>query len=268
MPYEYIALQRDADNRGIVTLTLNRPESHNAMTPSMGEEVTRAIAEVRQDPEARVMIVTGAGRSFCSGGDLGMLARDSGVEGATGPSMGETPRQFYDQFLSLRNLPVPTIAAINGPAIGAGLCLALACDLRVAASGATMGMTFVRVGIHPGMGATYLLPSLVGTAKAFELFFTGRIFDATEALSYGLVNRVVPRPGLLEDVGALAAEIAASAPIAVRTLKESIYRMMNPGLEQALEFESRQQAATFATADAKEGVKAIMERRKPKFRGK
>jgi enoyl-CoA hydratase/carnithine racemase len=267
MLFQYITLERDEQERGVVTLTLNRPDSHNAMTPDMGEEVTLAIAQVRDDPDARVMIVTGAGKSFCSGGDLGMLARDSGLEGATGPSMGDTPRQFYDRFLSLRSLPVPTIAAINGPAIGAGLCLALACDLRVAAAGATMGMTFVRVGIHPGMGATYLLPSLVGTAKAFELFFTGRIFDATEALSYGLVNRVVARPRLLEEVGALASEIAASAPIAVRTLKESIYRMMNPGLEQALEFESRQQAATFATLDAKEGITAIIERRKPRFRG-
>lgn len=268
MSHETITLERHDENPGVVTLVLNRPGALNAMTPAMGAEIVGAVDELRADDSVRVLVVTGAGKAFCAGGDLSMLARDAGVGGAQGPTMGASPREFYDRFLSLRKLPFPTIAAINGPAIGAGLCLALACDLRVAATRATMGMTFVKIGIHPGMGATFLLPSIVGTAAAAELFFTGRTIDAAEALRLGLVNRVVEGERLLEEVRGLAAEISSSAPVAVRMLKESIYVRDDRALDQALEQESRQQAATFLTADAREGITAAMERRKPRFEGR
>src|SRR5262249_50823748 len=143
-------------DNGIVTLAFNRPESRNSMTPAMGDEVVRAVEELRADATARVVVLTGSGKAFSSGGDLGMLARDAGVTSAPdAPSMAGSPRDFYKRYLAIHSLPMPTIAAINGHAIGAGLCIALACDLRIAVADAKMGMTFAKLGIHPGMGGTY-----------------------------------------------------------------------------------------------------------------
>jgi enoyl-CoA hydratase/carnithine racemase len=266
MKDELITVERD--ERGFAVLALNRPDALNSMNPAMGEQLERAVEELRRDEDLRAVVLTGVGKAFCAGGDLSMLARDAGAEGIDEEGMGATPREFYDRFLSIRRLPVPTIAAINGPAIGAGLCLALACDLRVAASGATLGMTFVRVGIHPGMGATFWIPTLVGVAMAWELLFTGRLIDAAEAHRIGLVNRVVTRDHVLEEARALASEIALAAPVAVRLLKETLRGSLDEGLERALEMESRQQARTFQTEDAREGIAALMERRSPKFRGR
>lgn len=266
MAYEHIQISRD---EGIVTVAFNRPETRNSMTPAMGDEIIRAVEEIRADPSARVFILTGSGKAFSSGGDLGMLARDAGAAGAgNAPSMVGSPRDFYTRYLTIRNLPIPTIAAINGHAIGAGLCIALACDLRVAAADAKMGMTFTRLGLHPGMGATYFLPRLVGTARACELFFTGRVFDALEAERLGIVTRAVPRAEFDDAVRALARAIATSAPIAVRMVKKAIYRGVEHTLEEMLDYESLNQGITFTTADAREGVTAIMEKREPKFAGK
>lgn len=269
MAFEHIRLER---NHGVVTLTLNRPETRNSMTPEMGEEIARACNEIRAEAAARVVVVTGAGKAFSSGGNLGMLARDAGVSGAEAaegaPTMGGSPRDFYARFLSIRQLPVPTIAAINGHAIGAGLCFALACDLRLAAADAKMGMTFTRLGIHPGMGATYFLPRLIGTARACELFFTGRVIDAAEAERLGIVNRVVAPEDFQQAVGRLADEIAAAGPIAVRLVKKAIYRGIEHSLEDMLDYESLQQSLTFATEDAREGVMAMTEKRPPRFAGR
>jgi len=263
MPYEHISLTRED---GVVTLTLNRPETRNSMTPAMGEELVRAVEELRSDAAARVVVVTGAGKAFSSGGDLGMLAKDAGLS-SEGPTIG-TPRDFYARFLSIRSLPMPTIAAINGHAIGAGLCFALGCDMRIAVADAKMGMTFAKLGIHPGMGATYFLPRLIGTARACELFFTGRIVDAAEAERVGIVGRVVERAQFSETVDALAREIAACAPTAVRMVKKAIYRGTEHTLEEMLDFESLQQSVTFTTADAREGIRAVMEKREAKFEGR
>src|SRR6202158_3152310 len=214
MTYEHIRITRDA---GVVTLTFNRPESRNAMTPAMGEEVVQAVSEVRADSAARVLILTGSGKAFSSGGDLGMIARDTGARSeGDARSMAGSPRDFYMRYLAIRQLPIPTIGAMNGHAIGAGLCIALGCDMRVAVADAKMGMTFTKLGIHPGMGATYFLPRLIGTARACELFFTGRVFDAAEAERLGIVTRCVPRDGFDNAVQSLAREIASSGPIAVR----------------------------------------------------
>lgn len=256
------------DERGFAVLALNRPEALNSMTPEMGEAFEAAVDALCERDDLRAVILTGAGKAFCAGGDLEMLARDAEGGGSEGPAMGATPREFYDRFLSIRKLPVPTIAAINGAAIGAGLCLALACDLRVASSDASMGMTFVRVGIHPGMGATFWVPALVGVAKAWELLFTGRLIDAREARRIGLVDHVVSKERVLLEARSLAAEIAEAAPVAVRLLKETLRRSLDEGLERALEEESRQQARTFRTEDAREGIRAIIERRRPGFRGR
>lgn len=267
MEYAHIRVTRDDD--GIVTLMFNRPESRNAMSPAMGEEVAHAVEALRGDESVRVVVLTGSGSAFSSGGDLAMLARDAGVPlPGEAPTMGGSPRDFYARYLSIRQLPMPTIAAINGHAIGAGLCIALACDLRVAVADAKMGMTFTRLGIHPGMGGTYFLPRLAGTARACELFFTGRVFDAAEAERMGLVNRVVPRAEFDGAVRGLAGEIAAAAPVAVRLVKRAIYRGTGHTLEEMLDFESLQQAYTFGTADAREGVTAMLEKRPPRFVGR
>jgi len=265
MSYEHIQLIRDGH---IATLKLNRPETRNAMSIAMGEEVARAVEAVRDDADIRVLVVTGEGKSFSAGGDLGMLAADAGLGEATHPGMGGPPREFYKRYLSVATLPIPTVAAINGHAIGAGMCFALACDLRIAASDAKMGMTFTKLGIHPGMGATYFLPRLIGVARACDLLFTGRIIDAEEAEQLGILNRVVAREGLPAAIETLAEELAAAAPIAVRLVKRAVYRGIEHSLADALDLESAQQAATFQTADAKEGIRAVMEKRAPKFLGK
>lgn len=266
MSYEHIRLSR---NEGVVTLMFNRPESRNAMTPAMGDEVVRAVDEIRADPTARVCILTGSGKAFSSGGDLSMIARDTGLNaGGDAPSMAGSPHDFYTRYLAIRRLPIPTIAAMNGHAIGAGLCIALACDLRVAVADAKMGMTFTKLGIHPGMGATYFLTRLIGTARACELFFTGRIFDAAEAERLGIVNRIAPRDQFDGVVRAFAEEIAAAAPIPVRMVKKAIYRGVENSLEEMLDYESLNQGMTFGTADAREGITAIMAKRQPKFTGR
>jgi len=266
MEYEHIRLMQEA---GIVTLSFNRPETRNAMSPAMGDEIVHAVERIRADPSLRVFILTGAGKAFSSGGDLSMIARDTGANAdRSAPSMLGSPREFYARYLAIRSLPVPTIAAINGHAIGAGLCIALACDLRVAVGDAKMGMTFTKLGIHPGMGATYFLPRLIGTARACELFFTGRIFDATEAQRFGIVNRIAPRAEFDACVQSLAREIAACGPLAVRMAKKSIYRGAHHSLDEMLDYEALQQGISFTTEDAREGIMAVMEKRPPRFVGK
>lgn len=266
MSYEHIRLTREG---GVVTLAFNRPETRNSMTPPMGKEVVRAVEEIRHDASVRVVVLTGTGKAFSSGGNLTMLAQDAGVSSATAaPAMTYSPREFYGQFLTIRDLPVPTIAAINGHAIGAGLCIALACDMRIAVADAKMGMTFTKLGIHPGMGATYTLPRLIGTARACELFFTGRLLDADEAERLGIINRAVAREQFEQAVRALAQEIASAGPFAVRLVKKSIYRGVHHTLDDMLDYESLNQGLTLATADAREGITAMVEKREPKFEGK
>lgn len=264
MAYEHIALTRDGH---VATLKLNRPDTRNAMSIAMGDEVQHAVEAVRADATVRALVVTGEGRAFSSGGDLGMLAADAGLADPHA-GMGGPPRDFYNRFLSVATLPIPTLAAINGHAIGAGMCFALACDLRLAASDAKMGMTFTKLGIHPGMGATYFLPRLVGAARACDLLFTGRLIDAGEAERLGILNRVVPREALPAAVEEYARELAAAAPIAVRMVKRAISRGLAQSLAEAVDLESLQQRATFQTEDAREGIRAILEKRAPVFTGR
>ena len=270
MEYQDIQLSSE---RGIYRLLFNRPETRNSMTPRTGDEIVHAVATIRGDANARVVILSGSGKSFSSGGDLRMLARDAELASVgpndsgenEAPTMAGSPRDFYLRFLSIRQLPVPVIAAINGHAIGAGLCIALACDLRIAKRGAKMGMTFGKLGLHPGMGATYFLPRLVGTAKACELFFTSRIFDADEACEMGVVNKVVTEDDFEDAVATMADEIASCGPTATRMVKKSIYRGVEDSLEKMLDYESVHQAMTFANEDAREGIQAALEKRPPRF---
>ena len=262
MPKELVKLETEA---GIATLTLDRPETRNAMTAEMGRQVEAAVELLNASSEVRVVVVTGAGRAFSAGGDLDSLARDAGLGGGSEGLGGGA--NFYRSFLSVTRLAVPTIAAINGHAIGAGLCFALGCDLRVMHEEAKVGMTFVKIGIHPGMAATWNLPRLVGPAHAADLLYTGRLVGAREALTMGLVSRVAGAD-FADCVAALAGSIAANGPLAVRSLKETLRGSAARTIDDALVREAHAQAMTFQTEDAKEGISAVKQKREPRFRGR
>jgi enoyl-CoA hydratase/carnithine racemase len=248
--YEHILVDQQD---GIITVTFNHPENLNAMTAAMGDEVTDVVRTLNQDHSARVLILTGAGRAFCAGGAKGTL--QSRTTGGGGHS--EPPKTFYKRYLSLRQLEIPTIAAINGPAVGAGFCVALACDMRIAAANARMGLNFVRLGIHPGMAGTFTTPRIVGLAKACEVIFTGKLYTGEEAFAMGLVNRVVPLEKLMDEAVALAREIANNAPVAVRLAKRALYRGEADLLEAALDVESEYQARAKIPRGLKPGSRQL-----------
>jgi enoyl-CoA hydratase len=250
---------------GVVVLTLTLPELRNAMTAELTAAWTAAIAELKADPAVRAVVVTGEGSAFCSGGDLSWIGESPDL---TVPAIRDRMLPFYRAWLTIRDLEVPTIAAINGPAIGAGLCLALACDLRYAASGAPMSVPFTALGMHSGMAATYLLPATVGIAAARELLLTGRRVDADEALRLGLVNGVYAAEELLDKSIEIAEEIAGNGPIAVRLTVAGLRGGIPRSLDDALAYEALAQPTTFASADLTEGLAAAKERRKPNFTGR
>jgi enoyl-CoA hydratase len=258
----HLRLERPAPE--VALLVLDQPERRNAMSDEMTDSWVRAVDALAADPTVRVVVVTGEGKGFCSGGDLSWLASDPG---ATVDALRSRMLPFYRAWLSIRRLEVPTIAAINGAAIGAGLCMALACDIRYAAAGARMGVPFTKLGIHPGMAGTHLLPEVVGAAAARDLFLTGRLVDAEEALRLGLVSRVIEPEGFLEAVLATAGEVAATAPIASRLTKLALARG-HASVEACLEWEALAQPVTLATADLQEGIRAAQEKRAPRFEGR
>lgn len=256
-------LRLERPSEGVALLVLDQPELRNAMSDEMTESWVRAVDHLAGDPTVRVVVVTGEGKGFCSGGNLSWLASEPD---ATVDDLRARMLPFYRAWLSIRRLEVPTVAAINGAAIGAGLCLALACDLRYAARGARMGVPFTRLGIHPGMAGTYLLPDVVGSAAARDLFLTGRLVDADEALGLGLVSRVWEPAQLRDGVLAAAADIAAAAPIATRLTKRALQHG-HASIDTALEWEGLAQPVTLATADLLEGIRAAQEKRPPVFTG-
>ncbi|TMK17690.1 MAG: enoyl-CoA hydratase/isomerase family protein, partial [Actinobacteria bacterium] len=239
---------------GVVTLTFNRPDVRNAMTIELTDAFTEAVNSLRGDPTVRCVVITGAGRAFCAGGDLSWIEPGPGADV---PALRAKMRSFYPRFLVIRSLDVPTIAAVNGAAVGAGLCVAMACDIRIAAEDAKLSTAFLRLGMHPGMAATYLLTRLVGTARAAELFFTAKTIDGREAERIGLANRAVPTDRLLEEAGSLAREIAANAPIPMGMTKRALYLAERADLETMLEYEGLAQPITMATADLLEGLDAV-----------
>ncbi len=259
----HLRLDRRPD--GVAVITLDNPDRRNAMSPEMTSAWVEAVEELAGDPEVRAVVVTGAGTAFCSGGDPAWIASepDAGVD-----HLRTRMIAFYRAWLSIRRLEVPTIAALNGPAIGAGLCLALACDLRYAAEGARLGVPFVKLGMHAGMAATYLLPNVVGPAHARDLLLTGRTVHAEEALRLGLVSAVAPEEGFLDGVLDTAARIAATAPIASRLTTVALRDGGHADFESALQWEALAQPVTLATADLQEGVAAARERRTPRFTGR
>jgi 2-(1,2-epoxy-1,2-dihydrophenyl)acetyl-CoA isomerase len=252
---------------GIATLTLNRPDRLNALGDTLRDDLQDAVARASDDPEVRVMIVTGAGKGFCSGGDVKAMSERK--ESGSGRPLMEKVAPGRDRtVLALRDSPKPIIAAVNGAAAGAGFNLALCCDMRLASTAAKFSQAFVKRGLHPDWGGTYFLPRVVGTAKAAELIFTGEVIDAQEALRLGIVSAVHPPEELMPAALALARKIADGPPIAIRLAKRSIYHNLDCDLRQALEFETFAQNICFDTEDAAEGIKAFVEKRPPAFRGR
>lgn len=262
---EFAHLRQERPSPGVVRLVLDNPAQRNAMSDEMTDSWVRAIDDLATDRSVRVVVVTGEGTAFCSGGNTGWIASEPD---ATVDYLRDRMLPFYRAWLAIRRLEVPTIAAVNGPAIGAGLCLALACDLRYAAEGAKLGAPFVKLGMHPGMAATYLLPEVVGPAHARDLLLTGRVVEAQEALALGLVSRVLPAEDFDAQVQEIAAGIAATAPIPSRYTTVALRDGGHRDYESAVQWEALAQPTTLATADLQEGIRAAKEKRAPEFEGR
>jgi enoyl-CoA hydratase len=262
MTFETLLLAVDG---GIATLTLNRPQAMNAITQRMKDELAAALDAVEADEAVRVLVVTGAGsRAFCAGADIKERA-------GTDPTPAEfivRQRATHRLFTRIEQFGKPVVAALNGVAYGGGAEIALCADLRIAAETAMFGLTEVNLGVIPAGGGTQRLPRLVGAAKAKELILTAARLTAAEALALGLVNRVVPGDRLAEATMALAREIAAKPPLAVRLAKQVIDRGMQTDMQTALDFELYAAAILFDTEDRKEGMRAFVDKRAPQFRGR
>jgi enoyl-CoA hydratase len=257
---DFVKLERGDD--GIALLTIDRQEKLNALNPQVTEEIGQTLLDVEQD-EPRAIIVTGAGeKAFVAGADISEMSSMEPLEAKRFTEIGHAAMALLDKS------PIPTIAAVNGFALGGGCELALACDIRIAAENALFGFPEVGLGILPGMGGTQRLPRLIGPALAKELIFSARRIDAAEAKEIGLVNRVVPEGEALNAARELAAEIAANGPVAVRYAKTAANRSLDVDLISGLEYEADQFSLLFATKDAREGMGAFMEKRKPQFEGR
>jgi enoyl-CoA hydratase len=223
------------------------------------------MAALRVDRSVRAVVVTGEGSAFCSGGDVSWIGSEPG---AAVDRLRERMLPFYRTWLSVRDLEVPTIAAVNGAAIGAGMALALACDLRYAAEDARLGVPFTALGMHPGMASTFLVPEVAGLAVAREMLLTGRIISGAEAAAMGLVNRSLPRADVLAHALAVADTVAAAAPVATRLTKAALAGGGPVTFDAALQWEALAQAVTLATEDLQEGLAAQREKRPPRFTGR
>ena len=263
MKYQDLILEKED---GIATLTLNRPDKLNAISMTMRDELPKVIDEVRGDDDVRVLVVTGAGRGFCSGADVtGQAAR------LAGEKVGESRRSILAPVgiwgVSLAELEKPTIAAVNGVTAGAGLSFALLCDIRIAAESARFSAAWVRRGLIADVGATYFLPRILGVEKALEFMYTGDIIDAREAERIGLVSRVVPNDDLMRVTKELATKIAKGPPIAIELMKRAVYRDILSGLGAKLDFESYAQNICRQSEDHQEGVTSFLEKREAHFKG-
>jgi enoyl-CoA hydratase len=254
----------DRVGEGIAVVTLNRPEALNAMTPAMAREFDAALSSIADDPSVRVVVLTGAGRGFCAGAELGSIAELDTL------SVQERLRRGLE-FVSLssrvRAMPQPVIAAVNGPAYGLGFGLALTCDIRVAGESARFGVAYIRLGLSGcEMGLSYLLPRIVGPTAAFEMMLTGRTVDAAEAERLGLVLRLVPDDELLATALEIGRRICDNSPFGVRMTKEVMWTNLDAAsLHAAMELEMRTQALCTQTLDQREAIAAFMEKRPPAF---
>lgn len=248
----------------VARIVLVRPDKHNAMTAEMADLVADAVEQINASHEPRVVLVEGEGRAFCAGGDFDVIEQNAGRP----PEENRVNMlRFYRRFLSVLSLRAPSIAVVHGAAVGAGLCLAMACDVRLAAAEAKLGANFVRVGLHPGMGCTALLPRLVGPAKAAELILTGKLIRGDEAERIGLVNRAVPRADLPSLVDDTVAAITKAAPIAVAQAKATLSADLMRQVDDALAREAGAQAIDFTTGDLRRAIAAFRAGAEPEFKG-
>lgn len=260
--YEHIQV---AEADCITTITLNRPDKLNAFVGHMRRDLAEALEHAGSDRGTRVVIITGAGRAFCAGGDIAFMAELMQRRDAEEFSriLGAGRRVI----LAIRQMTKPVIAAINGPASGAGFNLALACDIRIAADTATFSQSFAKVGLHPDWGGTYFLPRLVTPNKACEMFFLGESIDAAEAARFGIVNQVVAPQELESATMQLAQRLRAAPPIALAAAKHAVYMSQAADLDEMLRYETEAQLRCFDSDDGHEGVHAFLEKREPKFTG-
>ena len=270
MPYKDILLDK-ADM--LATITLNKPDKNNAFDEPMMAEIDDAINDVAQDRDVRVVIITGAGKGFCAGGDVSylqvLMENRSHIARTV---IGDVVRRIGTMptvVLKIRQMMKPVIAMVNGMAAGGGLGLALACDMRIASDKARFSTVFIKRGVIPDCAATYNLPRLIGMAKACELVLMGNIINAQEAERIGLVNKVVPHDELVKATREFAGEIAQNPPIAVGLAKASLYKgMLEPDIGGQMDYEAYIQNALMATEDFEEGIQAFFEKREPTFKGK
>jgi 2-(1,2-epoxy-1,2-dihydrophenyl)acetyl-CoA isomerase len=263
MSYETILLDID---QNVATITLNRPEALNGLTIQMTEELAHALIRCRADSNVRAVVVKGAGRGFCAGGDVKAFAESLRTDPLT--PMRTLAMHLHASAAEMRRMEKPVIAQVHGVAAGAGMSLALACDLTIAAQSARFITAYGKVGLSPDGSLTYSLPRLVGPKKALELFYTGEAIDAGEALRLGMVNRVLPDAELEKETQALARQLAQGPTLALARAKDLVYRSLSESLETQLENERGLLGLSTLSEDFREGVQAFVEKREPKFKGR
>ncbi len=263
MTYETIQLE----TRGAVVLvTLNRPEALNALTVKMGQEVKSAISEARNNG-ARAIVITGSGRAFCAGGDLREMQKMAQQDGRVEAFFDEPLRLLNECILLIRKTPLPIIAAVNGAASGGGCNLALACDLVVAAESARFNQAFVKIGLTPDCGGTFILPRLIGWSRAAELMMTGEVVGARQAAAMGMINRVVPDDELMAQALGMAERLSQAPTEAIGRTKELLEASATNDYGGQLELERKAQLESGLTSDFREGIAAFIEKRPPQFTG-
>jgi len=253
---------------GVAVLTLNRPDRLNAMSRPMLDALLEALPRLAEDPEIGVVVLTGAGRGFCAGGDVKAMAEGNELGGHTMEEKAQALRSRMETSRWLHEMPKPTIAMMRGPAAGAGLSLAMACDMRIASDTIRLGTAFARVGYSGDFGGSYYLTQLVGTAKARELYFTADLLDAQQALGLGLVNRVVADARLEEETMALASRLARGPRVAYRYMKRNMNAAETASLKDMLDLEAWNHTRTGMTEDHREAARAFVEKREPQFKGR
>src|SRR5579863_327358 len=249
---------------GVALVTLNLPQLGNAMTTELTAAWVKAMDELAADRSLRAAVVTGAGSAFCSGADVSWLDEEN-FRGNTPYRLRDKMLPFYRAWLTPLEISVPVVAAVNGPAVGAGLCLALACDLRYGSVSATFSAPFTQLGTHGGMAVSWLLPEAVGMPRAREMLYTGRVVSAEEALAWGLISEI--NDDVLGRSLEVAAQVAAAAPIATRLTKAGLAQGSRSGFELAMQWEALAQPVTMATADIHKGIRARREHTTPTFEG-
>jgi len=261
--YEQIDITEDG---GITTITLNRPEKLNALAGHMRRDLAEALEAAGSDRAVHVVVITGVGRAFCSGGDVAAMA--DMIERKDADEFSRLLGSARRVVTAIRHMTKPVIASINGPAFGAGFNLALACDLRIASTNATFSQSFAKVGLHPDWGGTYFLPRLVTPNKACEMFFLGDPIDAEEAKRLGLINFVVAPSELESETRKLAERLRNAPAVAMGAAKQAVYMSHSAELEEMLRYENEAQMRCFDSDDGAEGVRAFLEKRDPKFTGR